>query len=116
MVDAQLEHGPAGAEQLRGHRQRAELERPADDRVGEWAGNRVVAEFLEGHGQVDRALLGEFGDAEGRQIVGRVLEGAVQRVGELLPLLGKREPHRSPRGSPSRRSAMMSRWISLVPA
>ena len=44
-------------------------------------------------------------------------EQAVQGAGEVRLFLGRQEAHqRRPFGRPSSRSAMMSRWISLVPA
>jgi hypothetical protein len=120
-------------------------QRRRGDRLDQRAGHRVAAQFREGHGEFDReraeslvalgngqgedVRLGEPGPqgAAGRAVARRPgphggrgvrrRQHGVQGAGEV-PLPGvEEEPHqRRPFGRPSSRSAMMSRWISLVPA
>ncbi len=96
---------------------------------GQFHGEEPQTLVLLGHGEGEDAGLGEScpQGASGAVVAGcpgpydaRCAGGsqhAVQRAGELpLLVVGEEPHHRRPFGSPSSRSAMMSRWISLVPA
>ena len=79
----------------------------------EHAEHAHLPEVRPQRGVVTRAFLPRRAHVRGRALLG---EEVAEALGEELLVVGEREPHQRPRGSCRTRSAMMLRWISLVPA
>ena len=72
-----------------------------------------LGEVLPQRDVVAGAVVPRGAHVRGRALLG---EEIAQTLGEELLVVGEREAHHAPRGSWRTRSAMMLRWISLVPA